>query len=238
MRAETSLSSVSSHIWVIQYKYRPSSGRWGLKLTVSSQIPRSSWSTKGQAPSKLGMPQVCDLHHSIYTEVNWQLLCDSRVNADACDLWSQIAKFMGLTWCPPGSCRPKMGPMLAPWTLLSGMGYLYSDQPMAVHLKNRKTYLDYQLPRWNQTGFTMPIAFVTIVYQQTGPMKPLANSSLCSWQPGPGSPDGKTTSNTCFTFGGQTSIPGHLWAQRWLTLYIWGIDTYVLTYLHPYSMVV
>ena len=34
--------------------------------------------------------------------------------------YSQIAKFMGLTWGPPGSFRPQMGPMLAPWTLLSG----------------------------------------------------------------------------------------------------------------------
>ena len=33
----------------------------------------------------------------------------------------QIAKFMGLTWGPSGSCRPQMGPMLAPWTLLSGI---------------------------------------------------------------------------------------------------------------------
>ena len=32
----------------------------------------------------------------------------------------QIAKFKGPTWGPPGSCRPQMGPMLAPWTLLSG----------------------------------------------------------------------------------------------------------------------
>ena len=31
------------------------------------------------------------------------------------------AKFMGPTWGPPGSCRPQMGPMLASWTLLSGM---------------------------------------------------------------------------------------------------------------------
>ena len=31
------------------------------------------------------------------------------------------AKFMGPTWGPPGPCRPQMGPMLAPWTLLSGM---------------------------------------------------------------------------------------------------------------------
>ena len=27
---------------------------------------------------------------------------------------------MGPTWGPPGSCRPQMGPMMAPWTLLSG----------------------------------------------------------------------------------------------------------------------
>ena len=28
---------------------------------------------------------------------------------------------MAPTWSPPGSCRPQMGPMLAPWTLLSGI---------------------------------------------------------------------------------------------------------------------
>ena len=28
---------------------------------------------------------------------------------------------MGPTWVPPGSCRPQMGPMMAPRTLLSGM---------------------------------------------------------------------------------------------------------------------
>ena len=42
-----------------------------------------------------------------------------------CNIWahryntSQITKFMGPTWGPPGSCRPQMGPMLALWTLLS-----------------------------------------------------------------------------------------------------------------------
>ena len=33
---------------------------------------------------------------------------------------TQISRFMEPTWNPPGSCRPQMGPMLAPWTLLSG----------------------------------------------------------------------------------------------------------------------
>ena len=32
----------------------------------------------------------------------------------------QITRFMGPTWGPPGTCRSQMGPMLAPWTLLSG----------------------------------------------------------------------------------------------------------------------
>ena len=34
-------------------------------------------------------------------------------------VYTQIVKFMGPTWGPPGSSRPQMGLMLAPWTLLS-----------------------------------------------------------------------------------------------------------------------
>ena len=34
---------------------------------------------------------------------------------------SQIARSMGPTCHPPGSCRPQVGPMLAPWNLLSGI---------------------------------------------------------------------------------------------------------------------
>ena len=41
-------------------------------------------------------------------------------------IWSQIAKFMGPTWGPLGSCRPQMGPILAPWILLSGVLYSYT----------------------------------------------------------------------------------------------------------------
>ena len=40
---------------------------------------------------------------------------------------SQIAKFMGPTWGPLGSCRPPMGPMLAPWILLSGLTALLTQ---------------------------------------------------------------------------------------------------------------
>ena len=33
---------------------------------------------------------------------------------------TRIAKCMGPTWGPPGSCRPQMGPILPPWALLLG----------------------------------------------------------------------------------------------------------------------
>ena len=33
---------------------------------------------------------------------------------------TQIAKFMGPTWSPSGANRTQVGPMMAPWTLLSG----------------------------------------------------------------------------------------------------------------------
>ena len=43
---------------------------------------------------------------------------------------SQRARFMGSTWGPPGSCRPQMDPMLAPWILLSGVSsYQHSPTP-------------------------------------------------------------------------------------------------------------
>ena len=46
---------------------------------------------------------------------------------------TQIAQFMGPTWGPSGSCRPQVGPMLAPWTLLSGYFIKYSNRLMAFN---------------------------------------------------------------------------------------------------------
>ena len=39
------------------------------------------------------------------------------------DKSSLIARFMGPTWGPSGADRTQVGPMLAPWTLLSGMTF-------------------------------------------------------------------------------------------------------------------
>ena len=43
----------------------------------------------------------------LYAKLQWRF-------AELLSKSSQIAKFIGLTWDPPGSCRPQMGPMLAP----------------------------------------------------------------------------------------------------------------------------
>ena len=53
---------------------------------------------------------------------------------------SQIAKSMGPTWCPPGSCRPQMGPMLVPWTLLSGI-HRRSDTKFRFRMGTRSNIL-------------------------------------------------------------------------------------------------
>ena len=45
------------------------------------------------------------------------------------------SKVHGANMGPPESCRPQMGPMLAPWTLLSGILYCTSDYLSMLRLK-------------------------------------------------------------------------------------------------------
>ena len=49
--------------------------------------------------------------------------CKTYQRLKSVGVLTQIAKFMGPTWGPPGSCWPQMGPMLASWTLLSRLLY-------------------------------------------------------------------------------------------------------------------
>ena len=51
------------------------------------------------------------------TDVNGLTTCRSPLSKYI--QGSQITIFMGPTWGPPGSSWPQIGPMLAPWTLLS-----------------------------------------------------------------------------------------------------------------------
>ena len=70
-------------------------------------------------------PTVWDLARSQiengpWFEPSWDSYCTICNKLRAPMNHSQIARFMGPTWGPPGSCRPQMGPILAPWTLLWG----------------------------------------------------------------------------------------------------------------------
>ena len=92
---------------------------------------------------------------------------------------TQIAKFMGPTWGPPGSCRPQMGPMLSPWTLLSG--YLlrrrYSQFIKAYNLMfHEDTY------RYMQTVWIVvyPIhLMIFILRRQNKQWRLLKDAALC-----------------------------------------------------------
>ena len=59
---------------------------------------------------KFSAVNFAHIHHACFL---WNRSC-------YCSKTTQIGKFMGPTWGPPGSCWPQLGPMLAPWTLLSG----------------------------------------------------------------------------------------------------------------------
>ena len=68
----------------------------------------------------------------------------------------RIAKFMGPTWGPPGSCRPQMGPMLAPWNLLSGWA-----------LKDYSVYVpsQWETTLWHKTSSWAPEWSLAVVYR-------------------------------------------------------------------------
>ena len=59
--------------------------------------------------------------------IDFDMMILEGVNEVVSALKTQIAKFTGPTWGLPGSCRPQMGPMWAPWTLLSGKFYTVSS---------------------------------------------------------------------------------------------------------------
>ena len=67
---------------------------------------------------------------SIFGKPNGHL-CSTRTSGESgggvFPMFTQIAKFIGPTWGPPGSCRPQMGPMLAPWSL---SGYVTINGPL------------------------------------------------------------------------------------------------------------
>ena len=56
---------------------------------------------------------------------------------------TKIARFMGPTWGPSGADRTQVGPMLAPWTLLSG--YILLRRPLCPYYYHFSELIAFQL---------------------------------------------------------------------------------------------
>ena len=97
-------------------------------------------------PLLIDIPQhllyyICYVHYTLHREYRWSettavfFVVRKTWWINNVTVWySQIAQFMGPTWGPPGSCRLQMGPMMAPWTLLSGL--LRGDQEFTNSLNS------------------------------------------------------------------------------------------------------
>ena len=92
---------------------------------------------------------------------NLQMSCKDLIARQATK--TQMARFMGPTWGPSGSCWPQMGLMLASWTLLSGNGspinswemtcpILMKMQTMSCMIKDRRDCMNISVsqpgPQW------------------------------------------------------------------------------------------
>ena len=64
-------------------------------------------------------------------------------------LMTLIARFMGPTWGPSGADRTQVGPMLAPWTLLSGCaGHVRIPFAHETVVRTRQLFTRYSLLDW------------------------------------------------------------------------------------------
>ena len=85
---------------------------------------------------------------------------------------SQTAKFIGPTWAPSGSCRPQMGPMFAPWTLLSGLLFVMQDPGGLI-----STSLELYTQLWLALFYCYPFLYINIIY----PYSALGHMSKMNW---------------------------------------------------------
>ena len=111
-------------------------------------------------------------------------------------VYSQLTKFMRPTWGPPGSCRSQMGPMLAPWTLLSGLalvdgtcwfrnnlGYLIWDFPLNtwrnnnVVITSKRRHFDVITSKWRRCD-VITTSLSRDVFAGLGQFKSLLNCGL------------------------------------------------------------
>ena len=76
---------------------------------------------------------------------------------------------MGPTWGPPVSCRPQMGPMLAPWALLSGKLFGVAHC-VTIMTRRRKYELTYTRPAEKSSvrpdhGVQILVIFTKVLYE-------------------------------------------------------------------------
>ena len=99
----------------------------------------------------------------------------NNLTAWICALRSQITKLMGPTWGPSGSCRPQTGPMLSPWTFLSGVPCLYNAWPLVYkatlwrkrggqYLPHNNRFINYYNLHWfwSKQNCTSEITYLNI----------------------------------------------------------------------------
>ena len=67
-------------------------------------------------------PYPSGLHRSCWSWPTWNGASLKKWYSMPCKITSVIARFMGATRGPSGADRTQVGPMLAPWALLSGEG--------------------------------------------------------------------------------------------------------------------
>ena len=119
----------ANHDDVIKWKHFPRNWPFVGEFTGHRWIPH----TKASDAVLLIFPLVCVWINDWVNNRNVFFIdmCEYRSNIDGiCEYRSNIdgimidtalvARFMGPTWGPSGADRTQVGPMLAPWTLLSG----------------------------------------------------------------------------------------------------------------------
>ena len=116
---------------------------WGWNTVVKMYFISSDWKGVVYRSHRTQHVEFCTVYAVIYKYttiicmINKYIYCGTNVehgdvthivtlaslmsNTDRNPQKVQDSKVYGPTWGPPGSCRPHMCPMLAPWTLLWGV---------------------------------------------------------------------------------------------------------------------
>ena len=97
-------------------------------LELILQLSDRGLSREETSRCHLPSPTWCSWDWQNYPEAGWDFIEERHMKGDHALLliirrkrFLLVARFMGPTWGPSGADRTQVGPMLAPWTLLSGI---------------------------------------------------------------------------------------------------------------------